>query len=458
MNRNPKRWNIQLLFLLAATLLSNVVQLPAQGPEPILIEDVTLIDGTGRRPIPGAYILIQNGRVEQISRQAITAPAGARQINGQGKYLIPGLMDVHIHLRGVPDGNLYVGGDEGPSEEIGIQVLHTYLYSGVTSLYDAGNNPDFIMGLRSRERNGEIESPRIFATGGIVTYPGSHGSFAGATLVDDWPEAISQLDKHLERAPDMVKLTYEERGWGSRPMIPLLPLDLMEKIVQYYNDHGVRATVHAAGEYRVRQAIFAGIDALAHPIIVGPITDDFARLMGAKKVPMASTLTIGENYSRLVDHPEFLDQPLYRATLDPAEIERLKTEERDRQAKRTWTTWMKVMTPIAQENLRKIHEAGGIVALGTDQSLGPAVHREMELLVGAGIPPLDVIRIATLNSALYLGKEKDLGSIEEGKVADLVLLEADPTADINNAKKIELVVKGGKMIDRAALDLPINRR
>ena len=103
-----------------------------------------------------------------------------------------------------------------------------------------------------------------------------------------------------------------------------------------------------------------------------------------------------------------------------------------------------------------IHEAGGVISLGTDQSLGAAVHREMELLVEAGIPPLSVIRVATLNAALFLGKADKLGSIEKGKLADLVMLHADPSKDINNAKKIALVIKSGRVIDRSKLDLPIN--
>jgi imidazolonepropionase-like amidohydrolase len=98
------------------------------------------------------------------------------------------------------------------------------------------------------------------------------------------------------------------------------------------------------------------------------------------------------------------------------------------------------------------------VACGTDQSSGPAVHRELELLAGGGIPPADVIVIATRNSARFLGKLQDLGTVERGKLADLVLLDADPTVDINNAKRITTVIKDGKVIDRSKLDLPVNRR
>ena len=173
-------------------------------------------------------------------------------------------------------------------------------------------------------------------------------------------------------------------------------------------------------------------------------------------MPQVSTLTIGEGYGRLVDHPEFLEQPLYRATLPPSEIARLLTTTRREWEERPWTQWMKVMTPVAQENLKRLHEAGGVVVLGTDQSLGPAVHRELELLVDGGIAPLDAIRMGTLNGAIFLGKEDELGTIEIGKIADFVLLDADPSQDIDNAKRIHLVVKDGNIIDRSALKLPVN--
>ena len=422
----------------------------------LLIENVTLIDGTGRPSVAGASVLIDGDRISRIARGSIDAPRGTNRIDGSGKFLMPGLMDMHIHLRGsvelTPEGLFKVTNDRTR----GIRMLHSYLYAGVTSVYDAGNVPDYILGLRADERNGDLISPRIFATGSIVTYPGSHGSNEFGTQVDDWPEAIPTLDAHIEREPDLLKLTYEERGWGAREMIPILPLALMQQIIQYYNERGIRTTVHTSSEYRARQAIFAGVDTLAHPIIQGPVTEDFARLMGAKKIPMVTTLTIGENYSRLAEHPEYLDQPLYQATVPAEEIEMLKTERRQEYQERKWTWWMQIMTTIAQENLRMINEAGGVLVAGTDQSSGPALHRELELMADAGIPASEIVRIATLNGAIFLGKEREMGSIEEGKIADMVLLGADPTIDINNAKDILEVIKGGQIVDRSSLNLPIN--
>ena len=443
----PALW----LFVALATLA------PVVLADTLLIENVTLIDGTGRPPVAGASVLIDGDRISRISRHEIDAPADTQHIDGTGKYLIPGLMDMHIHLQGsvkiTPEGLL----SETDARARGVRALHSYLYSGVTSLYDAGNVPDYILGLRADERSGQLQSPRIFATGGIVTYPGSHGSSEFSTLVDSWPDDIPLLDAHIERQPDILKITFEERGWGARPMVPKLSVELLQQIIHYYNDQGIRTTVHTSSEYRARQAIFAGVDTLAHPVIQGPVTEAFARLMGAKKTPMVTTLTIGENYSRLAEQPEYLDEPLYQATMTAEEIDTLKTVTRKEYQERKWTWWMKIMTTIAQENVLKIHEAGGVLVAGTDQTTGPALHREFELLADAGIPPADIIRIATLNGAIFLGKERELGSIEEGKFADLVLLAADPTTDIRNARQIVRVIKGGRLIDRSQLDLPVNK-
>ena len=442
---------MRLLSPCLAAVLLLTSQAPLSGQASLLFENVTLIDGTGRPAVPNAWVLVEGERITRVALREIEAPRGSERIDGSGKFLIPGLMDMHIHLSG---GR----GRGGPDEGAGIRALHGFLYSGFTSVFDAGNNPDYIFGLRTAERAGRIVAPRIFATGGVVTAPGGHGGGAGATLVDEWPGDMPLLDAHIAREPDLVKLTFDEHGWGTRPLIPLLDPGLMAEIGRYFNEHGIRTTVHISHEFRARQAIEAGINTLAHPIIQGPVSDGFVSLMAATKVPMVSTLTIGEGYSRLVEHPEFLDRPIYQAVYEPEVLEQLRTTVRDAYAARTWTTWMKVMTPVAQENLRLIVEAGGVIVLGSDQSTGPASHRELELMVEGGIPALEAIRIGTLNAAIFMGRERELGSIEEGKLAELVLLSADPLEDISHTQDIDLVIKGGKIVDRSALDLPVNRR
>jgi imidazolonepropionase-like amidohydrolase len=418
-----------------------------------VIDHVMLIDGL-HAPQPDMTVAIAGERIAVVAPTALAHGLKGRHIDAGGKYLIPGLMDVHIHLRGGFDAGGKVDAELGPPNRgEGLSALASYLYSGVTTVFDAGNRAEHILPLRADERAGKILSPRIFATGNLVTYPGSHGDRI-AVRISDFEKDKALLDKHIaEQQPDILKLTLEEEGWGSRPMIPLLPVDLLEKITRYYNQHGIRTTVHVSSELRSLEAIYAGSDTLAHPVIQAPVSDSFVKLMGAKKIPFASTLTIGENYSRLAEHPEYLDQPLYVASLTAAEREQLKTKTRAEWQARPWTWWMKIMTPIAEENVRKIHAAGGVVACGTDQSSGPATHRELELLVASGISPLDTLRIATYNSAVFLGKADQLGSVDKGKLADLVLLAKDPTIDINNAKSIVFVMKGGQIIDESQLPL-----
>jgi imidazolonepropionase-like amidohydrolase len=444
-----RRTGLACLVAVTAAAMSSM----AAAADTLVVENVTVIDGTGSPSKPAMTVVIADGRFKAVAPTSYLGGVAGRKIDGRGKFLIPGLMDMHVHLRGgteiTPEGIRKVA----LKRDEGIAALHSYLYSGVTSIYDAGNVPEYIFEFRGLERSGDLLSPRIFATGGIATQPGSHGSGAGSTDIESWPEARAALDAHLALQPDLLKLTFEERGWGARPLIPLLDVALMQRVIEYTNDHGIRTVVHTSSELRAREAIFAGIDALAHPVIQGPVSDSFVKLMGAKRVPMVTTLTIGDNYSRLVENPDHLDQPLYKASLSPAEIATLKSQRRKEWSDSRWTWWMKVMTPVAQENLRKLHDGGAILVVGTDQSSGPAVHRELELLAAAGLPPLAIVRMATLNGAVFLGREKDMGSIEVGKLADAVRLNADPGQNIENARDIALVVKGGAIIDESQLQL-----
>jgi len=447
-----------LILLLFAMVAWPVRPAAQQTPSALIIRGVTLIDGNGGAPLANATVVVEGTRITRVSVGTVSEPAGAQVIDGRGKFLIPGLIDVHVHLRG-GSGNGNTQPMTPQQEQTGLSALHSFLYCGVTTIFDAGNQSSFIFALRQKERDGAIVSPRIFATGGTVTSPGGHGS---PYFIEAWPQDRSILDAHIAGKPDMAKIGQDEHGWMARPMITKLPEDLLEKIIRYYHTKGVRTVIHISEERDATEAIYAGVDSLAHPVIQGPISNAFVNIMKVKHIPEASTLTIGESYSRLVDHPEYLDQPLYRATLDAAEIQRLRTTTAASYRSGdngTRTQWMKVMTPVAQANIRKLNAVGrDIIALGTDLTNGADTQRELELIVAGGVSPADAIVIATRNSARFLGKLDDLGTIEAGKLADLVLLTADPTVDIDNAKRIDLVIKGGQVIDRSKLDLVVNRK
>lgn len=456
-----------LRFVLAVAALASCVS-GAAVAEPTIIDHVTLIDGTGRPPRHDQSVVVDKGRFQLVGPSILAQGLSGRRLDGRGKYLIPGLMDIHIHLAGFSRGGKdWVPGSKTGEwvvdRKAGEQALASFLYAGVTTVLDVGNIPENILPLRADERAGKILAPHIFATGNLVTYPGSHGTDI-AVNVTSWPEAKARLQAQFDgQHPDVQKITYDDEGWGSRPLIPILPKDLLQHIIEFYNDHGVRTTVHISNESRAREAIYSGVDTLAHTPIQGPVTEAFVKLAAAKQIPMASTMTVGDNYTRIHEHPDFLDQPLYVATMNPKERDRLKKiaaagaetalPNSSPLYQRSWRLWMKTQTPILEENLRRIDAAGGVIAAGTDTSSGASTQRELELLAEAGIPALEIIKIATFNGARFLGKQDQMGSIEEGRIADAVLLNADPTADINNCKAIAFVMKAGQLIDESKLPL-----
>jgi imidazolonepropionase-like amidohydrolase len=414
-----------------------------------LIENVTLIDGTGREAIPNAYVLVDGERFAAVSPVALAVPEDTKRIDGTGKYLIPGLIDSHIHL---PGGRTGPGNREMIMDpETGLKALHGYLYSGVTSVYDSGNHAEYIYKMREDERAGRILSPRIFATVSLVAPVDGHGCCAGGTVVDSYEDGVEKLDALIKQKPDLLKFTRERRGMGlENRNLPIMPLDLLNRLITYSNERGVRTTIHVSEEALAREAMAVGVDAFAHCVYLKEIDTNFAQLVATNKIPVSTTMT------RYETGTSFFDSPLFAAILTPEQLESNKTNER--YVGTPLGAFRGSMMPTVSNNIRQLYGAGAILALGTDRSLGAMAHQELKRLVEAGIPPIEAIRIGTLNAAIYLGREDELGSIERGKLADMVLLNADPTEDIHNTQTIEAVFKGGQQIDRSKLDLPINNK
>ena len=331
----------------------------------------------------------------------------------------------------------------------------TFLYCGVTSVYDAGNNSALVMAVREAERSGEVVAPRIHCTGNLFTAPGGHGSTAAVEVRED-DDVARLVAEHAALDPDLVKITYDEHGWGVRPLVPILSRRLLERLIAEVHAHGRKVTVHVSNELRAREAVLAGADVLAHPVIQSPMTPEFAVELAEAGVPVVSTLTIGDRYARLADHPEYLDQPMYRACEDAAEIVRLQTEESAVQKGNRWADWMRVMTPVAQSNIAMLASAGVVLGAGTDQCFGPDYHRELELLAQAGLSNWQVLRAATVGAATAIDQQGRLGTFAHGAHADLVLLDRDPVEDLAHLRSIVTVVKSGRVVDRDALELPVN--
>ena len=419
----------------------------------VLISNVTVIDGTGRAPQPGRTVLVQGDKIVAIRDHDIPTP-GATKIDGRGKFLIPGLIDTHIHLQG---GR---GADRNPTVDVdtGRRFLHGFLYAGTTAVYDSANYDKFIFTMRDLERSGRMISPRIYATGYLLTRPKGYADGGGAATVDTFEQGTAALDRLIVQKPDLIKFILAPHTVGMVQEVPTFSPELFHRLLMYANSRGYRTTVHATEGPVQRQAVEAGIDALAHPVYMTATDNELAPMIAARNIPVSTTLVVLWNIFSLAEDSKHFDDPLYRAMLTPEDRVYFHDVEQQRYKTTTLGKWGKEAFQLASTNVRKLYDAGATLALGTDRTIGATVHQELELLVGLGIPPLQALKIGTLNAAKYLRQEDRMGSVEEGKLADLVLLDADPTTVIKNTRTISQVILGGKVVDRGALDLPINKR
>lgn len=434
------------LALLAALMIAG----GAHAQDALLFKNFTVIDGTGQPPIANASVLVVGDRITMVSPGKISAPRGATVVDGKGKFLMPGIINSHLHLPGGRSGTgfnreLVMNYDEG------VEAMNALLYSGVTAIYDSGNFDAFIFRVRDDERSGKIQGPRLFTTGRLLTHPKGYQCCAGGIQVTDFEGTKKELDELLAKKPDLVKFTREDRGMGAKSEgLPLIPLDVTAQLIAYVHDKGFRTTIHVADEKLAREAIAAGIDALAHPVYLSEPDASFARTLAAKRIPVSTTM--GRTDVKL----SVFDEPIF--------VESLSAEER--KANQTNSAYgdspngrfRASLAAGVSRNMKVLYDNGVIMAMGTDRSMGAFVHREMEMLNEAGIPAIQVIKMATLNAAIYMGQENDLGTIERGKKADILILNGDPSADIHNTTKIDAIYKGGKKVDRASLNVPANHK
>lgn len=399
-----------------------------------------------------------SGNVIASVQKHLSSHTNAGYDKFRGKYLLPGLVDMHIHMRGwkysgpAPDNsNPGISTRQGDEGRI-LSKLHSYLYCGVTTVFDAGNVPDLILKMREREHLNQIVSPRIFCTGNLITSIGGHGSEV-AVQMDSLDKAA--IGSYLKQKPNLVKITYDEHGWGIRPMISILKKDVLRAITDYIHSKGLKTIVHISNEIRAREAIESGSDILAHPVIQSPVSEDFIKLIHRENKQFVSTLQIGEGYSRLADHPEYLNERIYSDCLDQEERDFLINQERLRQLDNSWAKWMKIMTPIAAENVRRLGQRPDLLLVGTDGTSGPEYFRELELLQQYGVPRSTIIRAATANAYKALGIEK-AGRISPGFSADFIIVDGNPLKDIRNLGNVSAVIKNGSFVDLTSLRLPCN--
>jgi imidazolonepropionase-like amidohydrolase len=449
---------MRLLARLGAALLAFASSAQA-GDGVTAFMGATLIDGTGRGPVADAVVLVEGTRIAAAGpRGAVIVPPGARTADLTGKWIVPGLIDAHIHF--FQSGGLYARPDiidlraVRPYAEERARVrakldrtLARYLASGVTGVVDVGG-PMWNFAVRARAREIAL-APRVAVAGPLLaTYvpPALAGADAPIVRIASAEAARAEVRRQLAHGPDLIKIWFVFPGQDISA-----DLGWVRAAIAEAHAGGVRVVAHATQRRVARALVEAGVDVLAHGIDDGPVDDELLALMKARGVVYITAFAVKEGYAEVLGEDVRLS-PIERRLGDPDAI--ASFADLARTSKALLPPWVHPRPsaptdPVMARNLARVHGAGIVVAAGSDAGNigtlhGPALHRELEIMVtDGGLTPLQALSAATLGGAQVMGRAHDLGTLARGKLADFLILDADPLADIGNTTRIHRVVKGG---------------
>lgn len=402
----------------------------------LALKNLKLIDGTGHSPSDNRTIIIDGNRIGSVGPIKIY-PENTHIVDLRGLTVLPGLIDCHLHL-----GGLTI---DQPGKAIGKvsfidmasffwDYLRSYAYrrrlaieNGVTTIRSAGDHYPHIIRLRDKIAAGKLSGPRIFAPGPTITAPGGHPAgtiYKGnryivenaVRQIADVNTAREEVRKLVEGGVDCIKAIYSNLNpMDTTQKIPRLSPDVLEALADETHRHDLRLMVHTGTPEESMDAVKAGADSIEHGILPGAnsfdFNDDLIKMMLDKGTYFVPTLAIAW------------------ANKD---------------------TCPDVFTGL-KRTFKKLHGARVNIAAGTDSGtpgvvIGKGLHKELELMVEAGISPVEAIIAGTRNAADNLAKASELGTIESGKLADVIAVSGDPLKDIRDTRKIKLVIRDGRIL------------
>ena len=441
---------IQHLILMV--FLTITITSQAQKNNLILLKNVNLIDGTGSAPKAEMDILIRDGNIIAI-QSGLKEPA-ARQVDLSGKTIIPSLISAHTHI-GTLKRN--TSNAENYTRENILRQLKRYQDYGINTILTMGTDrPIIFNGFTDSTQAGLLPGARLYSAGyGFNTPEKSPGSWMNLLLRPNTADEVPALmDKLAKVKPTVVKIWVDDHGGKADKMKP----EIYKALITEAHKRGIRVASHLYNLEDARDLTKSGLDIMAHSIRDKEIDADLIQQMKTKGVAYIPTLSLDEYAYIYARKPEWVEDSFFRASLEPGVYEMIISKEYQDQVKNSPDYERnKSGFEIALKNVKKIHDAGILVALGTDSGAFPiraqgfSEHLEMELLVQAGLTPMQAITAATKNSAKVLKIDTNYGTIEKGKKADFIILSESPEKNIKNTRKIEAVWKDGVKVSNGPL-------
>jgi imidazolonepropionase-like amidohydrolase len=413
---------------------------PAERRRPTLFRRANVVDVAAGTVRSGADVLVVDGRIERVGESI--GPNGAHVVELAGRYLLPGLIGLHVHP------GMMVGLRMDPNRQTPERMVHdlrVWLRHGVTTVQAMGSDRAFGFDLQQEQRSGAFLGARLFSVGHGFGVRGGVPPFQmdpPGPVRETEPEAIRRIVEDLaRRGANGVKIWYDD--WYGQ--MPKMTPDVARTIVEACRRLGLTSYAHV---YRVDDAkllIGFGLDVLAHMPRDREADRELVDLMLERGTAVIPTLAVPESNVAFVDRPTWVDDPLLGRFLPPGSREYLRDE--------AFLTSIRQKPEFPQlhpdlgralRNVELLYRAGVRIGFGTDTGVSNRVigfyeHRELELLVRAGVTPADALRMATLTSAEIVGQQGTLGEVAPGRRADLVVLRENPLENVRNTRTIESV-------------------
>jgi imidazolonepropionase-like amidohydrolase len=440
----------------------------------------TVIDGTGRAAIPNAVVLVRGERIACVGTAAQCAvPADARRVDLTGRYVTPGLIDAHVHfsqtgwIDGRPDGvsapTLY------PYLQTALSLranparwYRAYLCSGITGVFDVGGHP-WTTRLPALAESDSL-APHVRAAGPLITHASRPALNVNDSLYTFLPmstpaEVQSSVARLKAMGSTAVKVWYLSPTPARRDELDAR----MMEVGAAAKAAGLDLIVHATSLREAKVALKAGAVLLVHSVGDQPVDQEFLDLLARNRAVYSPTLVVGGNWTRAIvtidlNVPYNIDDPGDCVDRDTrakiANIEPLRAI-RGQQAWKPEAAYRSLENAGAgramdAENLRRVHQAGATIVTATDAGNpltlhGPSIFNEMEAMQAAGLTAADIIVMSTRNGARAMKREADFGTLEQGKLADLLVLASDPLANVQAFRSRTHVMRGGRLLDVASL-------